>query len=225
MGLSVRGKKVKAQRIRFGRGLWASLFLVVLFLVPRLSGAQEVITDQVSLLSAQGEIFGITQGEGIARVVLAAGEDIHAMESKGVTGFVLTSQRLLGFSRRLQRWIEVNLSSAEHVINWTVTARMIVVRGKKGIYGFQSDAGRWKHEVWGAGEVFQEGQAAAHIGVWITDRRALGFSAFTGGFFSRDLPSGGRVKTIRVNDNVVILQLEGRNLVFRSGLAIWRELP
>ena len=65
----------------------------------------------------------------------------------------------------------------------------------------------------------------ADIAVMVTNRRALGFSAFTGGFFPQDLPAGNQIQKIEINDNVVILHLSGIMLVFRSGLAIWAELP
>jgi hypothetical protein len=186
---------------------------------------QEVITDQVSITSARGQLFGMTGGEGIARQFLASGEDIRTIESKGVTGFVQTTKRLLGFSGRLQRWVDINVSSAEQIGKWTVTPRMIFVHGREALYGFQSDLARWKREPWGAGEIVIKSAVEDHVGVVITNRRAVAFSAFTGGFFSKDLPSGNMIDDVQINDNVVIIQLSGLALVFRSGLAIWAELP
>jgi len=200
--------------VGLGFGLW-----------PGHALAQEVITDQVSITSGGGQLFGITSGEGIARKFLNAGEEILAIEAKGVTGFVHTTKRLLGLSGRLQRWVGMNLSSVEEVGKWTVTPRMIVVQGREAVYGFQSDLGRWKRESWGAGETIMNSVVEDHVGVVITNRRALGFSAFTGGFFSQDLPSGNSIHKLQVNDNVVIIHLSGLTLVFRSGLAIWAELP
>jgi hypothetical protein len=102
---------------------------------------------------------------------------------------------------------------------------MIVVQGREAAYGFQSDRGRWKRESWGAGESLQNSVVKDSIAVMVTDRRALGFSAFTGGFFPRDLPVGNQIHDIQINDNVVILYLSDFMLVFRSGLAIWAQLP
>ncbi|MDH5429622.1 MAG: hypothetical protein OEY57_15785, partial [Nitrospirota bacterium] len=58
------------------------------------SQAHEVVTDRVSIASGQGQVFGITSGEGIARLVLGAGEQVVVMDAKGVTGFVQTTTRL-----------------------------------------------------------------------------------------------------------------------------------
>jgi hypothetical protein len=187
--------------------------------------SQEVLTDQVSITSARGQLFGITSREGIARQVLASGEEVLVVEAKGLTGYVLTTRRLLGFSGRLQRWVEMNLSSSEQVVTSTVTPRMIIVQGRDSVYGFQSDLGRWKRDSWGAGETLVESVIDENVGVVITNRRALGFSALTGGFFSQDLPSDNSIQRLEVNDNIVIIHLSGLMLVFRSGLAIWAVLP
>lgn len=189
------------------------------------AAAQDVITDQVFITSGHGEVFGLTSSAGVARKFLAAGEDVLVIESKGVTGFVQTSTRLLGFSGRLKRWGDLTLAIGEQIIKWTVTPRMIVVQGREAAYGFQSNSGRWKKERLGAGEAIREHVVDDHVGVLVTNRRILGFSALTGGFFSRDIPAGNRVEGIEINDNVAVIHLGLRKLVFRSGLAIWAELP
>jgi len=214
-------------RIDSMRVPWGIVMMMVMGSVFLASNAssQNVITDQVAITSEHGKLFGLTSGEGISREFLASGEDVLVIETKGVTGFVQTSTRLLGFSGRLNRWVDLTLPTGEQIIKWKVTSRMIVVQGRKAAYGFQSDRGRWKRETWGAGESLQNSAVKTHIAVMVTNRRALGFSAFTGGFFPRDLPAGNQIQEIEINDNVVILHLSGFMLVFRSGLAIWAELP
>ncbi len=189
------------------------------------SHAHEVLTDRVGITVVQGQLFGITPQEGIARIRLAAGEKVLVTKAKGVTGFVQTTARLLGFSGQLQRWIPITLSTSERILKWIVTSRMIIVEGRQSTYGFQSDLGRWKRERWGAGETLQTSAVDDSVAVMVTDRRALGFSAFTGGFFSRDLPVDNPILDMHINDNIVILHLSNFMLVFRSGLAIWAELP
>lgn len=192
---------------------------------PKTSDAHDWVSDQVGISSQQGQLFGITSGEGIARLVLRAGEQVVVMEAKGVTGFVQTTTRLIGFSGKLQRWVPFSISTSERILKWSLTPRMIIVQGQQATYGFQSDGARWKREPWGAGESLQHSAVKNSIAVMVTDRRALGFSAFTGGFFSRDLPVGNPIQDLQINDNVVILHLSDFMLVFRSGLAIWAELP
>ncbi len=188
-------------------------------------GHQEVVTDQVSITAARGTVFAITLGEGIARQRLGAGERIIGMEAKGLTGFVHTSIRLLGFSAVLKRWVEIRVAPSEKILAWTVTPRMVIVHGHDVVYGFQTETARWKREAWGAGEDLLDFAIEDHVALYVTNRRVLAFSAFTGGFFSEDLPVRTHGSEIQINDNVAILHLSDRKLVFRSGLAIWAELP
>lgn len=186
---------------------------------------QDLITNQVSIIVERGQIFGITPGEGIARQFLSSGEEILFLESKGVTGYVQTTKRLLGFSGRMRRWVELPLSSGEQVVESTVTPWMVVVIGKRQGYGFQSDLARWKKETWGAGEMVEQVRVKSHVALVGTNRRALAFSAITGGFFSQDLLQPLSMQNVQINDHIVLLHEEARTFVFRSGLAIWAELP
>ena len=186
---------------------------------------QAVVTDQVSITAERDIVFAIMPGEGFARQRLTAGEQIIVMEAKGVTGFVHTSIRLLGFSGDLGRWVEIRVAPSDNVLAWTVTPRMVIVQGHDGVYGFQTGRARWKREAWGAGEDLLDFAIEDHVALFVTTRRAVAFSAFTGGFFSEDLPVRAQVSDIQINDNIAILHLSDRKLVFRSGLAIWAVLP
>ena len=204
---------------------WTLIGSVIFLGWSGMSSAQEMLTDRVSITTRQGQLFGLTSREGIARQVLGAGEEVLTIEAKGLTGFVLTTERLFGFSGLLQRWVSIPISTAEHILKRTVTSRMIIVHGEQAMYGFQSNRGRWKREAFGAGETLKHRAVKDSIAVFITNRRALGFSSFTGGFFPRDLPVGNSIVDIQINDSVIILHLSDSMLVFRSGLAIWAQLP
>ena len=205
------------------------IFIVLLVLLgvanQPICGAHDGLNDRVSIITHQGQLFGITSREGIARQVLGAGEQIVEIDSQGVTGFVQTTTRLLGFSGKLQRWIPLTLSSSEHIIKWSLSPRLIIVQGQQAVYGFQSDSGRWKREPLGAGEIFRSSAVKNAVAIVVTDRRALGLSAKTGGFFLQDLPAGDHIRNIQINDHIVLLYLSDSILVFRSGLGIWAELP
>ncbi|GJL64422.1 MAG: hypothetical protein NPIRA04_30760 [Nitrospirales bacterium] len=186
--------------------------------------AQERITDQVAVTVNKGRVLGIHRGEGIARIPLAAGEDIVDIQAKGVTGFVQTSLRLLGYSGTLQRWSPQELEVSEQVVRSYVTPRLILVVGEQRIYGFQGEIGRWKVQELRPRETLRQVIVKDHVAVLVTANQALGFSAFTGGFFSKDLPHSQDIITNHANDNIVILTFNDRQLLFRSGLAIWAEL-
>ena len=186
--------------------------------------AQEPITDQVAVTVSKGRLLGIHRGEGIARIPLAAGEDIAEINAKGIAGFAHTSFRLLGYSGTLQRWSTIELDVSENVRASYVTPRLILVVAERRIYGFQAEIGRWKTQEIRPRETLKEVIVENHVAVVVTSNQVFGFSAFTGGFFSKDLPHSQGIIKSQSNDNIVILSLDGRQLVFRSGLAIWAEL-
>ncbi|WP_447968386.1 hypothetical protein [Nitrospira sp. M1] len=202
--------------------------VVCLGIALALSGAnvwaQERITDQVEVTVSKGRVLGVHRGEGIARIPLASGEEIVNLQAKGITGFVQTSLRLLGYSGALQRWSTQELEVSEHVVKSYVTPRLILVVGEQRIYGFQGEVGRWKVLALRPRETLRQVLVRDHVAVLVTANQVLGFSAFTGGFFSKDLPLSQEIVSSRANDNIVILQLNDRQLLFRSGLAIWAEL-
>ncbi|GJL53276.1 MAG: hypothetical protein NPIRA02_04080 [Nitrospirales bacterium] len=186
--------------------------------------AQERLTDQVDVTVSKGRVLGIHRGEGIARIPLAAGEDIEKLQAKGVTGYVQTSLRLLGYSGALQRWSTQKLDVSEQVLEAYVTPRLILVVGERRVYGFQGEVGRWKVQELRPREALRHVIVKDHVAVLITANQVLGFSAFTGGFFSKDLPISQEMVSSQGNDNIVILRFPDRQLLFRSGLAMWTEL-
>ncbi len=214
--------RVKRNFVRFRYGMSCLVFIFVSF--DHLVWAHERITDQVTVTVNKGRLLGIHSGEGIARLSLAAGEDIVAIKAKGLTGFVQTSARLLGYSGTFQRWSERRLDVSEHIHDVHVTPRLVLVVGEQHVYGFHENAGQWKVESLRPRETPKHLIVQDHVAVIITNHQAFGFSAFTGGFFSKDLPLTDTEIRSEANDNIVILHLSDRQLVFRSGLAIWTEL-
>ncbi len=197
---------------------------VVLGISSSMTWSQERITDQVTVTVNKGRLFGIHSGEGIARIPLAAGESIVTIKAKGLTGFVQTSVRLLGYSGKFQRWSELRLDVSEILRDVYVTPRLILVVGEQHLYGFQSGIGQWRIESLRPREMPTQVIVKDHVAVVISNDQVYGFSAFTGGFFSKDLPLTYEEITSEVNDNIIILKLNDRQLIFRSRLAVWTEL-
>jgi len=198
-------------------------------LLPLLSGvllsnAQDRITDQVAVTVVRNQVFAITPREGLVRIGLSAGEEVLAVEARGLNALVHTSNRLLGFSAEVQRWVEQRTDIFESFLERRVTSRFILVRTTKRLYGFQGPLGRWKVEEVGPREETRDVLVGEHVAVVVTERRALAFSPFTGGFFSQDLQPDEAVIESTVNDNIVVLSTPSRRLVFRSQLAVWAEL-
>lgn len=185
---------------------------------------QERISDQVLVTVVDDRLLGITPGEGVIRVPLAAGEQVLETGARGLNGFALTSSRLLAFSGPVQRWVEQRIDSSEKILAWRVTPRLIFVQSQRRVYGFQGPLARWKVQGIGAGENSERIVVKDHVIVVITDRRVMGLSALAGGFSTRDLAGDARLSNVEANDNIVVLTFSDRRLLFRAGLGIWVTL-
>ena len=201
-------------------------FLVCLLVTAQFAASQERVSDQVAVTILRDQVIAVTAGESLVRVGLASGERVLGSEARGLNAIVLTPTRLLGFAVQLQRWSEQYLNLNEQVLERKITPRLMLVRSDRRVFGFQgSSGGFWKVEDLNRlGDDFQQILVGAHVAVVLTNRRALAFSAFTGGFFIKDLSTEDPVIETTVNDNIVILSTVNRRLIFRSQLAAWAEL-
>ncbi len=208
-----------------GRFLPIIALLACILFPAQFAASQERVSDQVAVTILRDQVVAVTAGESLVRVGLASGERVLGSEARGLNAIVLTPTRLLGFAVQLQRWSEQYLNLNEQVIERKITPRLILVRSDRRVFGFQGTSGLWKVEdLTRLGDDFQQILVGAHVAVVLTNRRALAFSAFTGGFFAQDLSTEDPVIETVVNDNIVILATANRRLLFRSQLAAWGEL-
>jgi hypothetical protein len=204
---------------------WVSLLVLLAVSIVSSASAQDRITDQVAITVVKDYVYAATPDEGLVRIRLKAGEEVLAIEARGLNALVHTSMRLLGFSGgQIKRWFEQRTDIFESVVEQHITSRFILVRTTKHLYGFQGSAGRWIALDINPREELREVLIGEHLAVVITERRAMAFSAFTGGFFTQDLPPEEKVIHASINDNIAILTTPARQLIFRSGLAVWTEL-
>ena len=209
------------------RGLPIVATLALILFTVELAASQERTTDQVAVTVSilRDQVVAVTAGEGLVSVGLTSDDRLLGIEARGLNALVVTSTRLLGFSAQVQRWSEQRLNLNEQVLDRKVTSRLILVRSDRRVFGFQGISGLWKvEELTRLGDDFRELLVGAHVAVVLTNRRALAFSAFTGGFFIKDLSTEDPVIETTVNDNIVILSTVNRRLIFRSQLAAWAEL-
>jgi hypothetical protein len=200
-----------------------ALLAFILF-TAQFAASQERVSDQVAVTILRDQVFAVTAGEGIVRVGLTSGERVIGSEARGLNAILLTSTRLLGFSAQIQRWSEERLNLNEQVVDRRITPRLMLVRSDRRVFGFQGSSGLWKVEdLTRLGDDFQQILVGAHVAVVLTNRRALAFSAFTGGFFVQDISNDDPVTETVVNDNIVILSTTNRRFIFRSQLAAWAE--
>lgn len=198
--------------------------LAFILCTAEFAASQERVSDQVAITILRDQVFAVTAGEAVVRVGLTSGEQVLGAEARGLNAILLTSTRLLGFSAQTQRWSEERLKLNEQVIDRRITPRLILVRSDSRVFGFQGSSGLWKvEELTRLGDDFRELLVGAHVAVVLTNRRALAFSAFTGGFFVQDISTNDPVIETAVNDNIAMLSTKNSRFTFRSQLTTWAE--
>lgn len=103
--------------------------------------------------------------------------------SRGHTGFIHTSHRLLGFSAGLRQWREVRLGVEERVGRYQLQPFLVLAHTDQQVHGFQETRGHWTSMALGPNEAVFHLRGHGRVPVVITNERAQGLSTYTGGFF------------------------------------------
>jgi hypothetical protein len=111
-----------------------------LLLMPTLSqsrggGGQVTVTPTADKVIAWSAVGGGVEES------LQPGESVVTSGARGHTGFVQTSNRLLGFSAGLRQWREVSLGVEERIGRYQLLPFLILAHSNQQVYGFQETRG------------------------------------------------------------------------------------
>jgi hypothetical protein len=117
-----------------------------LLLMPTLSqsrggGGQVTVTPTADKVIAWSAVGGGVEES------LQPGESVVTSGARGHTGFVQTSNRLLGFSAGLRQWREVSLGVEERIVRHQLLPFLILAHSNQQVYGFQETRGHWTDAV------------------------------------------------------------------------------
>lgn len=196
----------------------AHLLLTPTWSLSQAGGGQVTVTpttDKVIAWSAAG---------GGVEESLQPGESIVTSGSRGHTGFVQTTHRLLGFSAGLRQWREVRLGVEERVGHHQLQPFLILAHTNQQVYGFQETRGHWTSVALGPNELVSQLRGHGHVAVAVTNERALGFSTYTGGFFDIAWTPQERVLSIDGGQNAMVVRTSSRTVIFKSQSNGWTEV-
>jgi len=196
----------------------ASLLFAPAWSLSQGGGAQVTVTptaDKVIAWSAAG---------GGVEESLQPGESIVTSGSRGHTGYVQTTYRLLGFSAGLRQWREVRLGVEERVGHHQLQSFLILAHTNQQVYGFQESRGHWTSVALGPNELVSHLRGHGHVAVAITNERALGFSTYTGGFFDIAWTPQERVLSVDGGQNAMVVRTSSRTVIFKSQSNGWTEV-
>lgn len=200
-----------------------TLSTAILLLAPTWSISQGE-GGQVTVTPMPEKVIAWSAAGGGVEESLQPGESIVTSGSRGHTGFVHTSHRLLGFSGGLRQWRDVRLGVEERVGRYQLQPFLILAHTNQQVLGFQETRGHWTSMALGPNETVSHLRGHGHVAVAITNERALGFSTYTGGFFDIAWTPQERVLSVDGGQNAMVVRTSARTVIFKSQSNGWTEV-
>ena len=199
------------------------VFVAGLLLTPSLSQSQGG-GGQVTITPTTDKVIAWSAVGGGVEESLQPGESVVTSGARGHTGFVQTSNRLLGFSSGLRQWREVRLGVEEQTGRYQLLPFLILAHTNQQVHGFQETRGHWTSIALGPSETVSQLRGQGHVAVAITNERALGFSTYTGGFFDIAWTPQERVLSVDGSQNGMVVRTSSRTVIFKSQSTGWTEV-
>jgi len=199
------------------------VFVAGLLLTPSLSQSQGG-GGQVTITPTTDKVIAWSAVGGGVEESLQPGESVVTSGARGHTGFVQTSNRLLGFSSGLRQWREVRLGGEEQIGRYQLLPFLILAHTNQQVHGFQEARGHWTSIALGPSETVSQLRGQGHVAVAITNERALGFSTYTGGFFDIAWTPQERVLSVDGSQNGMVVRTSSRTVIFKSQSNGWTEV-
>lgn len=179
---------------------------------------------QVTVTPIAEKVIAWSTAGGGGEESLRPGESIVSSGSRGHTGFVHTSDRLLGFSAGLRQWRELRLGVEERVGRYQLQPFLILAHTNQQVHGFQETRGHWTSMALVPNETVSHLRGHGHVAVVITNERALGLSTYTGGFFDIAEMPQERVLSVDGRQNAMVIRTSARTVIFKSQSNGWTEV-
>ena len=180
--------------------------------------------SQVTITPTGGKVIAWSAAGGGIEESLKPNESVISSAARGHTGFVQTSNRLLGFSAGLRQWREVSIGVEERIGRHHVLPFLILAHSNQQVFGFQETRWHWTTVSLGPNETVSQLRGHGHVAVAITNERALGFSTYTGGFFTIDWTPNEQVLTVEGSQNGMVVRTTSRTVIFKSQSTGWTEV-
>jgi len=183
------------------------------------------ISDVLQIVITGRDVLALDARTGGQRSTrLDIDEKVLWSSARGRVGVVLTDHRMLAVSTVSASWQEKRWRRAERPpADVVLGARVAVAASDLRAFGFDGGSGRIVESGLGPREAVWAVNAGDNVGVVVTDRRALGVSAATGGFYPVRIRIDERLDGVSALASVLTLTTNERILIFRAFTRTWEE--
>jgi hypothetical protein len=205
----------------------AALALVVIAVaVPevRTLHAQTATLDSIDIQDLGGELLAIRDGRTPSRIRLEGGEKLGWFDAKGVVGVALTDRRFLAVSTTSTGWQQVRLRPSDGPSpQLELAANVALLIFPKRILGFDGPSGHLGESRLAPREAVLASGAQEHVGVVVTNRRAIGWASRFGAPADHRFRVHESFESLRVLGTTATVRTTKRVLVFGSSSGLWRD--
>lgn len=175
------------------------------------------LEDDLQIVVLPQRILAVGPRGGQREIALELGENVAWKGVRGRIGIVLTDRRVLGVTTESGSWQSTRYRRTESVPDPPLMAdRVALLLLRTRLLGLDGRSGNLIEISIGPSETVLDWAVGQNVGVAVTSRRALGISAFAGGFFATTLDVGERVDALDAVANSATLTTSRRLLTFRN---------
>ncbi|MBL8073040.1 MAG: hypothetical protein JNL29_01640 [Nitrospira sp.] len=179
--------------------------------------------SEVTLWVESGQAVATSPLSGRREIPLGTQEMVISSGTNGITGIVVTSRRLLGFSSRALTWTKKELDVNETVLERKLFPSFSFIRTDRHLYGFRGVNGLWLEDTLGVREKVRRVYGNDYGAVFITTERLVGFTSLLGGFASKPLDVHEQILGVEDDDGLILVSTTRRTLVLGARLSGWEE--
>lgn len=188
------------------------------------NSGQVVLEDAIAVQLIDREVVAFDLlGSGRLALRLELDERVLFHAARGRVALVLTTSRMLGATPASSSWREERYRITETPVDgaWISQSLGLVITSDRALAFF--GPGNWAEQSLGPREDVVAARLGPAAGVVVTDRRALGISADTGGFFETKLRINEEIESVTAVSSIATITTDQRTLLFKGPSAVWVE--
>jgi hypothetical protein len=187
-------------------------------------GAETATLDVIDIQDLGDELLAVRDGSAPSRIRLEGREKVFWSAARGTVGVVVTDRRFLAVSPTSAGWQEARFRPSDGKSpEVRMAANLALLILPKRILGFDGPSGLLTETRLTPQEVVIASGAEEHVGVVLTNRRAIGWASRFGASADHALNVHESFESLRVLAKTASVRTSKRVLIFGSSTGLWRD--
>jgi len=186
--------------------------------------AETATLDSIDIQDLGEELLAVRDGNAPSRIRLEGGEKVSWFVAKGVVGVALTDRRFLAVSPASAGWQQARLRPSDgRSPQLQLAANVVLLIYPRRILGFAGPSGHLSESRLTPQEALLTSGANEHVGVVVTNRRAIGWASRFGAPVDHSFNVLESFESLRVLATTATVRTSKRVVIFSSSSGLWRD--